>query len=343
MRESIAEPRDVRLSAQPHPIMQSTSIRVAQHAIVTLYHLRKVCFASVMLCTTACADRKLGAIWWNAKKIDSAASTTQRASPSPSALAPNQANRVLRVCADPNNLPFSNNRGAGFENALAVIVARELGARLEYVWWAQRRGFVRSTLRTNSCDVIAGIPTSLELVTPTRPYYRSTYVFVTRRHSRFRVATFDDAVLRQAKIGVQLVGDDYANSPPVHALGARGIVQNVQGFSVYGDYSDTIPTAPIMRAIAAGEVDIAIVWGPLAGFYAKHSSVRLHLTPVSPQIDVPFLPFVYDISMGVRHGETDLRDSLNNILSRRRLEIDSLLTHFGVPRADQIVHRRSER
>jgi mxaJ protein len=242
---------------------------------------------------------------------------------------------VLRVCADPNNLPFTNQRGEGFENALVAIVGRELGARVEYVWWAQRRGFVRSTLRANSCDVIPGVPSTLELVAPTRPYYRSTYVFVTRANGSTRVTSLDDAVLRRAKVGVQIVGDDYSNSPPAEALGTRGIVHNVRGYTVYGDYADTIPTAPIMRAVAGGDIDIAIVWGPLAGFYAKSSPVPLRLRPVSPEVDVPFLPFVYDVSMGVRHGDLALRDSLNAILLRRRGEIDSLLAHFGVPRADR--------
>ena len=247
--------------------------------------------------------------------------------------------RVLRFCADPNNLPFSNERGEGFENALAEIAARELGARLEYTWWAQRRGFVRSTLRANSCDVIAGIPSTLELVTPTRPYYRSTYVFVTRADRGLRVTSLDDDVLRRVRVGVQIIGDDYANAPPAEALGNRGIVHNVRGYSVYGDYADTIPTAPIMRAVIDGDIDIGIVWGPLAGFVARSSPVPLTLTPVLPEIDLPFLPFVYDVSMGVRHGDLALRDSLNAVLVRRRGEIDSLLAAFGVPRADRPAAR----
>ena len=251
------------------------------------------------------------------------------------ALSKSRADRVLRVCADPNNLPFSNRDGEGFENKLVALMANELGARVEYVWWAQRRGFVRSTLRANRCDVIAGIPSTVEIVTATRPYYRSTYVFVTRADRRLRVRTFNDPALRRLRVGVQLVGDDYANSPPVHALASRGIVQNVRGYSVYGDYADTIPTAPIMRAVIAGDVDVAIVWGPLAGYMARSAPVVLTLQPVSPQIDVPFLPFVYDISMGVRHGDLVLRDSLDTILRRRRVDVDALLARYGVPRADR--------
>lgn len=321
-------------------MMQSRSSRVPQHASVTFAYVgRRLQFVGLLTGMLACSTSVDQSPTDSAIGSSAIPGDTSPINKRSSALSGNAASRVLRVCADPNNLPFSNNRGAGFENALVEIVARELGARVEYVWWAQRRGFVRSTLRTNSCDVIAGIPTSIELVTPTRPYYRSTYVFVTRQDRALKVATLDDDILRHAKVGVQLVGDDYANSPPAHALGARGIVRNVRGFSVYGDYADTMPTAPIMRAVVAREIDIAIVWGPLAGFYAKRTTTPLRLVPVSPQIDVPFLPFVYDVSMGVRHGDLALRDSLNAVLVRRRIEIDSLLGRFGVPRADRVLSR----
>ena len=259
------------------------------------------------------------------------------------ALSSVRADRVLRICADPNNLPYSNRDGEGFENKLVTLIAAELGARVEYVWWAQRRGFVRSTLRANRCDVIAGIPSTVEIVTPTRPYYRSTYVFVTRADRKLRVRTFDDPALRRLRVGVQLVGDDYANSPPVHALASRGIVQNVRGYSVYGDYADTIPTAPIMRAVIVGDIDVAIVWGPLAGYVARSAPMVLTLQPVSPQIDVPFLPFVYDMSMGVRHGDLVLRDSLDAILRRRRADVDALLAHYGIPRLDRLAERTAHR
>ncbi|HEU4629778.1 MAG TPA: substrate-binding domain-containing protein [Gemmatimonadaceae bacterium] len=239
----------------------------------------------------------------------------------------------LRVCADPNNLPFSNDRRQGFENRLAELVARDLGLRVEYVWWAQRRGFVRNTLRAGRCDVIMGVPTSFELALTTRPYYRSTYVFVTRADGP-RVRSFDDPVLRRLRIGVQLVGDDGVNTPPAHALARRGIVgDRVVGYSLYGDYRTPNPPARIIDAVADGEVDVAVVWGPLAGYFAARSPVPLTLTPVSPEIDLPFLPFVYDVGLGVRHGETAFRDQLDAVLVRHRAEIDSLLDAYHIPRA----------
>jgi mxaJ protein len=242
--------------------------------------------------------------------------------------------RLLRVCADPNNLPFSNAHGEGFENKLADLVASEMGATVQYEWWAQRRGFFRNTLKAGRCDVVMGVPTSFEMTLTTHPYYRSTYVFVTKRQSSIRVRTFDDPVLRRVRVGVQLAGDDYANAPPAHALTKRGIVQNVRGYTLYGDYREPNPPARIVDAVAHGDVDIAVVWGPLAGYFATREPVPLRIVPVSPQIDLPFLPFVFDISMGVRREDKALRDEIDGILTRRRASIDSVLTHYGVPRVD---------
>jgi mxaJ protein len=246
--------------------------------------------------------------------------------------APKRDASVLRVCADPNNLPFSNEKGEGFENRLAELLAAEMGRRVEYTWWAQRRGFIRNTLRAGECDLIAGIPSSMEMVMATRPYYRSTYVFVYRRDADFDVASFDDPILRRLKIGVHLVGDDGANTPPAHALSTRGIVGNLTGYTLYGDYSTPNPPARILDALAKGEIDVAIVWGPLAGYFAPKQKVAMEIVPVSPQIDVPFLPFVYDISMGVRRDDPLLKAEVEQILTRKRAEVDAILTQYGVPR-----------
>jgi mxaJ protein len=241
--------------------------------------------------------------------------------------------RVLRVCADPNNLPFSNERREGFENRIAELVAREMKAELRYVWWAQRRGYIRNTLRAGLCDLFIGMPTGLDMVLVTRPYYRSTYTFVTKR-SGPRVTSFDDEQLERLRIGVQIIGDDFANAPPAQALANRGIVRNVRGYSVLGDYRRPDPTRRIVRAVERGEVDVAVVWGPQAGYFARRSSVPLRVVPVSPEIDVPYLPFVFDIAMGVRHGETAFRDSLDAIIVRRQRDFDRILADYGVPRAD---------
>jgi mxaJ protein len=241
--------------------------------------------------------------------------------------------RELRVCADPNNLPFSNAQGEGFENRIAELAARDLGATVRYTWWAQRRGFFRSTLKAGTCDVVIGMPTTLELAAATRPYYRSTYVFLTRADRRLDVRSFDDPRLKTLSIGVQIVGDDGFNTPPVHALARRGVVGNLKGYTVYGDYARPNPPAAIVDAVANGEVDLAIVWGPLAGYFARRAKAPLRIEPVHPQIDPPFLPFVYDISMGTRRGDT-LGVKLNQILVRRRPQIERILDDYGVPRAE---------
>lgn len=242
---------------------------------------------------------------------------------------------VLRVCADPNNLPFTNDKLEGFENRIAELVARDMGARLAYTWFPQRRGFIRNTLRAGTCDVVMGIPSSFELAWATAPYYRSTYVFLTRADRKLRLESFDDSALRRLRIGVHLIGDDYANAPPAHALSKRGIVRNVSGYTVYGDYSTPNPPARIVDAVARGEIDVAIVWGPLAGYFAQRSPVPLRLSAVSPEIDTPFMPFVYDIAMGVRRDDPELHARLQAVLRARGREIDEILAEFAVPRADR--------
>lgn len=252
--------------------------------------------------------------------------------PAPGTRHPAPAERVLRVCADPNNLPYSNQKQQGFENKIASLVASDLHARVEYAWWPQRRGFVRNTLKAGVCDCIMGVPSNYELASATQPYYRSSYVFVSRKDRHLDLASLDDPRLHKLKIGVQMIGNDHVNSPPAHALTNRGIIDNVKGYMVYGDYGDAEPGRDIVDAVARGDVDVAIVWGPQAGYFARQERVPLQLTPVSPQIDVPFLPFVFDISMGVRRGDQTLHDQLDRTLERRHDDIQKILDEYGVPR-----------
>jgi mxaJ protein len=256
----------------------------------------------------------------------------------PAAIATQQFTRpagVLRVCADPNNLPFSNQRGEGFENKIAELLAHDLGERVEYTWWAQRRGFFRNTLKAGICDVVIGVPSGFEMALTTKPYYRSTYVFLSRKDRKLNISSFDDPKLKLLRIGVQIIGDDFSNAPPAHALSRRHIVDNVKGFTLYGDYSQHDPPARIVDAVANRDIDLAIVWGPLAGYFAGRSHAPLEIVPVSPQIDQPFLPFVFDISMGVRRGDQELKDQVETILEQRRAEIDRILADYGLPRVDQ--------
>jgi mxaJ protein len=239
--------------------------------------------------------------------------------------------RELKVCADPNNLPFSNRQQQGFENKLATLIAGELHAQLTYVWWAQRRGNVRETLKAGRCDLIPGVASNLEMLATTRPYYRSTYVFVTRASDRLELSGFDDPRLRTLTVGVQMIGDDFSNTPPAHALARRGVVDNVRGYMLYGDYAQSSPARTIVDDVAGGQLDVAVVWGPLAGYFSRQRRPELHLQPVSPLIDGPMLPMVFDISMGVREHDRALRRELNEVLTRRAPQIRALLDEYSVP------------
>jgi len=241
--------------------------------------------------------------------------------------------RELRVCADPNNLPFSNAQEEGFENKIIELVAEKLDATVSYTWWPQRRGFIRNTLKAGNCDLVSGIASGVEMLRPTRPYYRSGFAFVTRADGP-QVSSLDDPILRKIKIGLPLVGEDGSSTPAGHALAKRGIIDNVRGYLVYGDNRDPNPAGDIVGAVASGEIDVAIVWGPLAGYFAKREEVTLRVTLVKPQIDGPRLPMVFDISMGVRKEDRALRNEIDEALVRLKPKIDEMLDDYSVPRLD---------
>jgi mxaJ protein len=241
------------------------------------------------------------------------------------------ATQPLRVCADPNNMPFSNQRGEGFENKIAELVARELGRNLSYFWSPQRRGFVRNTLAAERCELIVGVPAGFGPVATTRPYYGSTYVFLSRKNRALGVRSLNDPRLAHLRIGVQMTGDDYDNPPAAQALAARHIVSNVRGFMVYGDYSKPDPQRAIVDAVADGSVDVAIVWGPLAGYFARKETTGMDVIPVTPQRDGASLPFQFEIAMGVRRSDMALRDAVDDVLARRAADIRKILTAYGVP------------
>lgn len=245
-----------------------------------------------------------------------------------------EAGRQLRVCADPNNLPFSNAGREGFENRIVEVVAQSLGEEVVYIWWAQRRGYIREALKGGLCDVIPAVASSTEMLATTRPYYRSSYVFLSRTDRDLTISSFEDPRLRVLRIGVQMIGDDAANAPPAHALSRRGIIDNVRGYMVFGNYGSTDPGEPIVTAVARGDIDVAVVWGPLAGYYARRQQVPLELRPVSPSSDGPTLPMAFDISMGVRKQEATLKNALQAALASQRPAIDAILADYNVPRLD---------
>jgi quinoprotein dehydrogenase-associated probable ABC transporter substrate-binding protein len=235
----------------------------------------------------------------------------------------------LRVCADPDNLPYSNRAGQGFENKLAEMAAKDLGTTVSYTWFPQRSGFLRNTLDAGECDVVMGIP-DVGGVDATRSYYRSGYVFVSRMDRGLTLSSMRDPALRTLRIGVPLVGADGAGTPPAVALGMEGITDNVEGFPVYGDGPQEQAAAPI-EAVANKTIDIAAVWGPIGGYYAAHLPVPMRVTPISDTTD--FLPqtFEFPISMAVRTEDDDLKDRLDAFIRRNKAEIAALLTSYGVP------------
>ncbi len=237
----------------------------------------------------------------------------------------------LRVCADPNNLPFSNEQRAGFENRIAALLAHDMGTTVEFSWRPQMRGFVRKGLKAGACDVYMGVPVAFGPLLTTTPYYRSTYVIVYRAKGPVHVRSLDDRALRSLRVGVHMIGDDYQNTPPAQALAARGITDNVRGYQIVGDYSKPNPQARIIEALERGEIDVAIVWGPFAGYFAKRSPMPLTIVPVSPAKDSSGQIFAFDIAMGVRRTDTVLARTLDTLLAREGPAIHKILSDYGVP------------
>ncbi|MGB7975441.1 MAG: quinoprotein dehydrogenase-associated putative ABC transporter substrate-binding protein [Roseiarcus sp.] len=235
----------------------------------------------------------------------------------------------LRVCADPNNLPYSDAAGEGFENKIVDLVADYLHRPLAFVWRAERRGFVREGLNAGECDLVAAIPSGASIALTTRPYYRSTYAFVSRPGDP-PISSLDDPSLRMRTIGVQLIGDDGMNSPPAHALAERGIVGNVRGFMVYGDYRNDHPLSEIVHAVATGEVDVAAVWGPVAGYFAAKEKPPLVVTAIEGNAEAR-LPMTFDIAMGVRRTDKELKTEVDSALSSLASQIGSILASYDVP------------
>ena len=238
------------------------------------------------------------------------------------------AERLLRVCAEPDNVPLSSANETGFENRIARLLADEVGARLVYAWQPQRRGFVRKTIGADLCDVWIGVPADFERLLTTRPYYRSRYVFVNRADAHAPLRSFADPRLASLRIGVQLIGDDLAATPPALALARAGAVEGVVGYPVYGEGS---AAQRISADLAAGRLDAALVWGPQAGWFTDHGATPLVATPAVAPPGLA-LPFEFAIAVGVKKSDPELRRDLDAALARRRADIDALLDAYHVPR-----------
>jgi mxaJ protein len=261
-------------------------------------------------------------------------SRTAMAQPPSITPSPPATDTVLRVCANPDDLPFSNARKEGFENKLADLAAHDLGRRVVYTW-TTRQGGVWNALSSAKCDLVIDARSSVGHVLRTAPYYRSTYVFVYRRRSPFQVRSFDDPVLRRMRIGVQVVGDDYRSAPPVQMLSKRGIIDNVIGYPAPGARNPSSVPSRIIDAVARGDLDVAVVRGPPAGYFARGQIVPLTIVPVAPRSDSPSRRLAFDVSMGVRPGDTTLRDLLDDVIQRHTADIDRILRDYDVPLAER--------
>jgi len=237
----------------------------------------------------------------------------------------------LRVCADPYDMPFSNSQGEGFENKIAQLVARDLNATVINYWWPSRRGVLRNSILGGFCDVMIQAPVGLDPVATTKPYYRSTYYFVFRADRGLQLRSLDDTILKRLKIGVNMIGYDYTNTPPAHALGSRGIV----GLVGFGNFLNPDPKADhpddIIKAVAKDSIDVAIVWGPLAGYWAKQQPVPLTLVALPDSDAVSGMPFAFSMAMAVRHRDKALKATLDSVIDRRRGEITEILRQYNVP------------
>lgn len=233
----------------------------------------------------------------------------------------------LRVCLDPNQLPFSDRAGGGFDNRIAQLLADELGAELVPVWASfEALDYVRNDLlHTGRCDAVIGLEDGTEGVLTTVAYYRSPYAFVVTEASQLELATLDDPVLAGLRLGVSKAG-----IAPHHVLLGNGLRPNLTVIEP-GDYDDPSYLAAPVRAVAEGRVDATVVWGPVAGYFARSSPVPLRVTPVTPEVYLPHLLMVHSMVIGVRPGDESLRDLLNEALTSRWDEVRAILADHGVP------------
>jgi quinoprotein dehydrogenase-associated probable ABC transporter substrate-binding protein len=236
--------------------------------------------------------------------------------------------KVLRVCADPRNLPFSNEKGEGFENKLAEMLAEKLGKRLAYVFYPGATGFVRNTLGAHRCDVIMGFPQGDELVQGTNPYYRTAYAMVAKRGSGLEdVATIEDPRLKDKHIGI------VAGTPPATNMAVNGLMMNAKPYPLVIDTRFDSSVEAMIKDLQAGTIDVGILWGPMAGYYAMHAEPPLHITPLVKETSGPKL--AYRIGMGVRAADQNWKRLLNRFIHEHQPAINALLTGYGVPLLDE--------
>jgi quinoprotein dehydrogenase-associated probable ABC transporter substrate-binding protein/PQQ-dependent catabolism-associated CXXCW motif protein len=233
----------------------------------------------------------------------------------------------LRVCADPSNLPFSNQAGEGFENKIAELLAGKLGRELSYTWYPQSIGFVRNTLGAGRCDLVIGIATTNELLQNSNPYYRSSYVLVQRAGADRKVGSLRDPALEDLRLGA------VARTPPVTLLAQRGLLRNLKPYQLIVDTRFESSGRQMVEDVATGEIDVGVLWGPIGGYWAKQQTVPLEVTPLTG--DEKGVRLDFRISMGLRRGEPQWKREVNELLAASKSEIDAILLDYGVPLLDE--------
>lgn len=237
--------------------------------------------------------------------------------------------KVLRVCADPNNLPFSNDKGEGFENKIAQYLAKKLGKELAYAFYPGATGFVRNTLNAHLCDVVLGMPQGNDLVQPTNPYYRTTYAIVTRAGSELDGLTaLNDPRLKAKNYRIGLV----ANTPPGNLLAKEGLLGAVKPYRLMIDTRVDSSSRDMIHDLESGEIDLALLWGPIAGYYAKNAKTKLTVTPIA---ETPGVRMAFRMCFGVRHSDQNWKRELNQFIAQNKADLDKILLDYGVLLIDE--------
>ena len=240
-----------------------------------------------------------------------------------------RAEGVLRVCADPDNMPFSNEKGEGFENKLATLIADELGDRLAYSWFSESTGYVPNTMGSDACDLVMGYAQGTGLIDDTNPYYYTSYVLIYRQgdQSLAGVERLSDPRLKGKKIGL------FARTPPASLIAMYGLAGNAKPFEVNADESLSKAAQKMLAEIGSGKLDVGILWGPVGGYYAEQSPVPLKLVPLAKESAGPST--VYPITMGVRPNEPQWKHTINKVLAENQAGIYAILEGYNVPVLDE--------
>jgi quinoprotein dehydrogenase-associated probable ABC transporter substrate-binding protein len=233
---------------------------------------------------------------------------------------------ALRVCSDPGNMPFSNVKGEGFENKIAELFAAKLGVEVRYTWFPQATGFLRNTLRARRCDLVIGMVSGAELVLSTNPYYHSSYVMVTRKADGIIADRLDDPALKSLKVGL------IAGTPPADVAARNGLMAHAKPYDLMVDTRLDSPSRRMVDDLAAGAIDVALLWGPLGGYFAAQHGDLLTVTPLVHEAKSSRMD--YYIAMGVRPGETHWKGDIDTLIRENKDQLLAILRDYHVPLLD---------